>query len=230
MVSRAWGYSPRSWSHSFKMCFTRRTSSRLGRIIVMLSISAFFIFYLLCSMATAHSRLPGDRTLLPCDAQCFFLDQRFTVVMNGSESVVEAIAESTFTFSYDGAEWLKFKKFQDDASRLKSFTAIEGLCEGVCFTALLLFWLLLCSSMSKPEVMPTFLVVFPMPFLPLFFSKLDSPQSPFWRIVYRSFLPLLCLFTYSHDSEATNFFTHIGASAPFVTRVGVADGKPCWEG
>lgn len=171
----------------------------------------FSLFHFLSAVLDGNGTLTLARRPDTSTLRCaVLLDQRFTVVMNGSESVVEAIAESTFTFSYDGGEWSKFKIFQDDASRRKSFTAIEGLCEGVCFTALLLFWLLLCPSMSKPGVMPTFLVVFPMPFLPLFFSKLDSPQSPFWRIVYRSFLPLLCLFTYTHDPEATNFFTHIG--------------------
>ena len=100
----------------------------------------------------AYAVLRGDGTLTLArrsDAStpgcAVFLDQDFTVILNGSQSVVEAIAESSFNLSHPNSVW-RFSLGGEDDGGDSSHDLLEALCEGACLSVFSLCWLLLRPS------------------------------------------------------------------------------------
>ncbi|KAF8547799.1 hypothetical protein OG21DRAFT_1526737 [Imleria badia] len=86
------------------------------------------------------------------------LDQDFTVVLTGDQSVVEAIAESSFNLSHPNKlVWIPnfVKKLHHGPGdgRYSAFTLLKALCEGVCLAVLVLFWLVFCPSTFGSKIL-----------------------------------------------------------------------------
>ena len=76
-----------------------------------------------------------------------FLDQDFTVVLTGNQSVVEAIAESSFNLSHPNKlVWIpnSLKKLRPGYGQYPAYTLLKALCEGACLAVVMLCWFLFC--------------------------------------------------------------------------------------
>ena len=62
------------------------------------------------------------------------LDQHFMVVLNGNQTVIEAIAENGFSLSHPDLVWM-FHFGREDHGRDLPYDLIEALCNGACLTA-----------------------------------------------------------------------------------------------
>ncbi|KAF8547792.1 hypothetical protein OG21DRAFT_1607246 [Imleria badia] len=80
-----------------------------------------------------------DTSTLGC---AVLLDQDFTVILNGNQSVVEAITESSFNLSHPNSIGRRSLGGENDG-RDSSHDSLEALCEGACLTVFALCWLLL---------------------------------------------------------------------------------------
>ena len=113
------------------------------------------LYAVFCGDGTLMLALRSDTSTPGC---VVLLDQDFTVVLNGSQSVVEAIAESSFNLSHPNSVW-RLRPGVEDHGRDWSCDSLGALCET---TYLILFTLrcLLSWSSATLGVMAPMAAVF----------------------------------------------------------------------
>ncbi|KAG6374076.1 hypothetical protein JVT61DRAFT_4718 [Boletus reticuloceps] len=114
-------------------------------------------------MLSFYAVLRGEGTLtlvrrsdVSAPGSAALLDRDFTVILTGTQSVVEAIAESSFSMSHTLA-----RKYQVEAWQLGQYLfyeALKALCQGVPFAILAGFWLLLNPTSLLMAIVPLVLI------------------------------------------------------------------------
>ncbi|KAI9566357.1 hypothetical protein HD554DRAFT_2174536 [Boletus coccyginus] len=109
---------------------------------------AVFVNLILCVYAVFR----GDGTLTlarrsdtSCPGYVALLDQEFTVVLNGSQSIVEAIAESSFNLSHPSSV-CGLSLGVEDRGQDSPYDSLEALCEGAGLIIFVSCWLLFWPS------------------------------------------------------------------------------------
>ena len=116
--------------------------------------AGFNLAFCLCAVFSGDGTLTLARRSDTSTPGCaVFLDQDFTVILNGSQSVVEAIAESSFNLSHPGSVW-RLRLNGEDDGRTSSYDLLGTLCEGACINVLTLCWLLFPPSTTLRGIAP----------------------------------------------------------------------------
>ena len=95
----------------------------------------------------------AQRSGTPTPGSAVFLDQDFTVILNGSQSVVEAIAESSFNLSHPNCVW-RLRLSGEHDGRASFYDLLGALCEGACLNVFSLCWLLFPPSTTLRGIAP----------------------------------------------------------------------------
>jgi hypothetical protein len=140
------------------------------------------------------------------------LDQDFTVVLNGNQSVVEAIAESSFNLSHPNSVWrhtLGGEESEDDG-RGSSYNLLEGLCEATYFIILASCWLLFRQSTSLGRMAPTVVVIY-IAFLvhrdaPDHLTELEGIWFSVEGLFSRALPPIFFFMIYEQVRDGSSYF------------------------
>lgn len=137
------------------------------------------------------------------------LDQDFTVVLNGSQSVVEAIAENSFNLSHPNSVW-RLRLNGEDDDRDSSYDLLEALCEGACFVIFAACWLLFRPSTTLRGIAPMVAVCFIGGILqtspPDHFTPLQEAWFVVKAFISRGLPPLFFLILYKQSIIESSYF------------------------
>ena len=140
-----------------------------------------------------------------------FLDQDFTVVVNGNQSVVEAIAESGFNLSHPNSVWrpsLDLGEESEDDGRDLSYNLLEGLCEAAYFIIFASCWLLFRQSTSLGRMAPTVVVIYIgyiFQSFPDHLSELESIWFGAERLFSRCLPPIFFFMIYEQARDESSY-------------------------
>ena len=102
------------------------------------------------------------------------LDHDFTVILIGSQSVVEAIAEANFNLSSPNSVWKKIKARGNQDNQEFHIYLLQAFCEGCCLCFVVLCWLLFRPS-TAGEWVPLIAIIIIVTCLLQFFPP-DRPR------------------------------------------------------
>ena len=145
----------------------------------------FCLYAVLCGDGTLTLARRSDTSTPGC---AVLLDQHFMVVLNGNQSVIEAIAESGFNLSHPNLVW-EFPFGREDHGRDSPYDLIEALCDGACLAAFAACWLLFHPTTTLGGAVPIIVISSIAVILqrtpPNHFSP---PQDP-WLVAKNPLLP-----------------------------------------
>ena len=137
-----------------------------------------------------------------------FLDQDFTVILNGTQSVVEAIAESSFNLSHPNSVW-KFRLGGEGDDRDSSRDLLEALCEGAYLGMFSLSWLLFRPTLGGTAPIMVISIAIMAAILqksPVHHTELEAMW--FWGkgVLYRAF-PIIVILAYEQVRTEGYYWT-----------------------
>ena len=173
-------------------------------------IFCFFAVFLGDGTLTLARRLDTSAPI-PFPGCAVLLDQDFTVVLNGSQNVVEAIAKSSFNLSHPNSVW-RLGLGGDDHVRDSSvsYNLLEGLCEAACFIIFASCWLLFRPT-TPVERMAPMVIVAAIGFLsqrspPDHFTPLQVGPFIVGGFLSRILPPLIFLMIYEQGRVENSYF------------------------
>ena len=138
------------------------------------------------------------------------LDRDFTVILNGNQSVVEAVAESSFNLSHpnfvaDSSAWTPPISEEDDGRDL-SYDLIEPLCDAACLIFIASCWLLFRPEITKSWSMTITLCCIACGLQSASSLRQKSQFVFIQQIFLRWFPPILLVKTYKSDAILPHFW------------------------
>ena len=137
-----------------------------------------------------------------------FLDQDFTLVLIGSQNVVEAIAESGFHLSERAHSVQRFHQDGEEYYRGSTDSILEVLCEFATFAAYISFWELFCRSTQKTRILVicvlAFLIACTLRKVP---PRFGSFQRQLGIIIVRLLLMMPSVLVFKLNTNATDVST-----------------------
>ena len=167
----------------------------------------FCLYAVLCGDGTLTLARRSDTSTPGC---AVLLDQHFMVVLNGNQSVIEAIAESGFNLSHPNLVW-EFPFGREDHGRDSPYDLIEASCDGACLAAFAACWLLFHPTTTLGGAVPIIVISLIAVILqrtpPNHFSPPQDPWLVAKNLSCRLLPPMLFLLIYGQATIETSFFT-----------------------